>query len=68
MEFILATGKVMIYRTLLQIIGEIDFKQNDIKSKIIVPLDEYLGINKLPLKFQLRLWMKLLFGAKSIFI
>ena len=55
MEFILATGKVMIYRTLLQIIGEIDFKQNDIKSKIIVPLDEYLGINKLPLKFQLRL-------------
>lgn len=44
------TGKITIYRTVLQIVGDIDLEKHNLKSKLIVPLDEYLGIDKLPLK------------------
>ena len=44
------TGKITIYRTVLQIVGDIDLEKHNLKSKLIVPLDEYLGIDKLPFK------------------
>lgn len=64
-EFILITGKITIYRTILQIVNDIDLKKYDLKSKLIVPLDEYLGIDKLPFKVSTRAMVEIAFWGQN---
>lgn len=52
--------KIVIYRTILQIVGDIN-----LKSKLIVPLDEYLGINKLSFKVSIRAMIEIAFCSKN---
>jgi len=65
LEFILITGKVLFRRTILQIIGEIDLEQYDLKSRLIIPLDEYLGIDKLPFKISIRAMIEIAFWGQN---
>ena len=54
---------------MLQIVGDIDLEKYNLKSKLIVPLDEYLGIDKLPFKVSLKMMMEIAFwGSKSTII
>lgn len=59
------TGKITIYRTVLQIVGDIDLEKHNLKSKLIVPLDEYLGIDKLPFKASLKMMMEIAFLGQN---
>ena len=59
------TGKITIYRTVLQIVGDIDLEKHNLKSKLIVPLDEYLGIDKLPFKASLKMMMEIAFWGQN---
>lgn len=59
------TKKITIYRTILQIIGDIDLEKYDLKSKLIVPLDEYLGINKLPFKVSMKAMIEIAFWGQN---
>ena len=54
-----------IYRTILQIIGEINLDDFDIKSKIVVPFDEHLGIDKLPFKVSIRAMIEFAFWGQN---
>lgn len=65
MEFILITKKIIIYRTILQIVGDIDLEEYNIKSKLIVPLDEYLRIDKLPFKISIRAMIEIAFWGQN---
>ncbi len=65
LEFILITGKITIYRTVLQIIGNIDLEEYNLKSKQIVPLDEYLGIDKLPFKVSIKAMIEIAFWGQN---
>ena len=49
---------------MLQIVGDIDLEKHNLKSKLIVPLDEYLGIDKLPFKASLKMMMEIAFWVK----
>lgn len=60
-EFILLTGKITISRTILQIVGTINLEDYNLKSKLIIPLDEYLGIDKLPFKVSIKAMIKIAF-------
>lgn len=64
-EFILVTGKISIYRTVLQIVGDIELKKYNLRSKLIVPLDEYLGIDKLPFKVSIRAMIEISFWGQN---
>ena len=59
------TGKITIYRTVLQIVGDIDLEKHNLKSKLIVPLDEYLGIDKLPFKVSLKMMIEIAFWGQN---
>lgn len=59
------TKKITIYRTILQIIGDIDLEKYNLKSKLIVPLDEYLGIDKLPFKVSKNAMIEIAFWAQN---
>lgn len=59
------TKKITIYRTILQIIRDIDLEKYDLKSKLIVPLDEYLGINKLPFKVSMKAMIEIAFWGQN---
>ena len=59
------TGKITIYRTVLQIVGDIDLEKYNLKSKLIIPLDEYLGIDKLPFKVSLKMMMEIAFWGQN---
>ncbi len=65
MTLVLITGKVIIRRTVLQIMGDINFEQYKLKSKSIIPLDEYLGINKLPFKISIRAMIEIAFWGQN---
>ena len=65
LELILLTGKITIYRTTLQIVGNIDLENYDLKSRLIVPLDEYLGIDKLPFKVSIRAMIEIAFWGQN---
>ncbi len=65
LEIILITGKITIYRTVLQIIGDIDLKKYNLESKLIVPMDEYLGINRLPFKVSVRAMIEIAFWEQN---
>ncbi len=58
-------GKIEIYRTILQINDTIDLDKYNLKSKLIVPLDEYLGIDKLPFKASLKMMMEIAFWCQN---
>ncbi len=62
---VVITGKVMFKRTVLQIIGEIDLEKYNLKSKLIIPLDEYLGIDKLPFKISIRAMIEIAFWGQN---
>ncbi len=65
LDFILITGKISIYRTVLQIVDNIDLDKYNLKSKLIVPLDEYLGIDKLPFKVSIRALVEIAFWGQN---
>lgn len=65
MSFILITGKVIISRTILQITDEIDLENYQLKSKLVIPLDEYLGINKLPFKISIKAMIEIAFWGQN---
>lgn len=65
LEFILITGKITIYRTVLQIVGDINLKDYKQTSKNIVPLDECLGIDKLPFKVSIRAMIEIAFWGQN---
>ena len=50
---------------MLQIVGDIDLKKYNLKSKLIVPLDEYLGIDKLPFKVSIRAMIEIAFWGQN---
>jgi hypothetical protein len=56
---------VTIYRTVLQIVGDIDLKKYELKSKLIIPLDEYLGIDKLPFKVSIKAMIEISFWGQN---
>lgn len=56
---------MVINRTVLQIVGDIDFEQYNLKSKLIIPLDEYLGIDKLPFKVSIRAMIEIAFWGQN---
>ena len=59
------SGKIKIRRIVLQIVGDIDLEDYNLKSKLIVPLDEYLGINKLPFKVSIRAMIEIAFWGQN---
>lgn len=59
------TGKIVIYRTVLRIIGEIDLERYNLDSKSIIPLDIYLGIDKLPFKTSIRAMIEIAFWGQN---
>ena len=61
----LITGPIKIKRTILQIVGDINLKDYNLKSKLIVPLDEYLGIDKLPFKVSIRAMIEIAFWGQN---
>jgi len=65
LEFILITGKIIIYRTVLQIVGDIDLEKYHLKSRNIIPLDEYLGIDKLPFKISVRAMVEIAYWGQN---
>lgn len=54
-----------MYRTILQIIGDINLKQYKLKSKLVIPLDEYLGIDKLPFKVSIKMMIEIAFWGQN---
>lgn len=50
---------------MLQIVGDIDLEKYNLKSKLIIPLDEYLGIDKLPFKVSLKMMMEIAFWGQN---
>lgn len=54
-----------IYRTVFQIVGNIDLEKYNLKSKQIIPLDEYLGINKLPFKVSIKAMVEIAFWSQD---
>lgn len=50
---------------MLQIIGDIDLKKYNLKSKLIVPLDEYLEIDKLPFKVSIKAMIEIAFWGQN---
>lgn len=58
-------GNIIINRTVLQIVGDIDLNKYNLKSKLIVPLDEYLGIDKLPFKVSLKMMIEIAFWGQN---
>ena len=58
-------GNIIINRTVLQIVGDIDLNKHNLKSKLIVPLDEYLGIDKLPFKVSLKMMIEIAFWGQN---
>ena len=59
------TGKITIYRTVLQIKGNINLEDYTLKSRNIVPLDEYLKIDKLPFKISIRAMIEIAFWGQN---
>ena len=49
----------------MQIIDDIKLKDYNLKSKLIVPLDEYLGIDKLPFKVSIRAMIEIAFWGQN---
>lgn len=45
--------------------GDIDLKKFHLKSKLIVPLDEYLGIDKMPFKVSIRAMIEIAFWGQN---
>ena len=54
-----------IYRTVLQIINDINLDDYNLKSKLIVPLDEYLCIDKLPFKISVKAMIEIAFWGQN---
>ena len=50
---------------MLQIVGDINLKDYNLTSKNIVPLDEYLGIDKLPFKVSIRAMIEIAFWGQN---
>ncbi len=44
--------------------GEINLEQYNLKSRLIIPLDEYLGIDKLPFKISIRAMIEIAFWGQ----
>ena len=65
LDFVLITGKVTIYRTVPQIVGDIDLDNYALKSKLIVPLDEYLRTDRLPFKVSIRAIIEIVFWGQN---
>ncbi len=59
------TGKLTFYRTILRIKGDINLADYNITSKSIIPLDEYLGINKLPFKVSVRAMVEIAYWGQN---
>lgn len=59
------SGNTTINRTILQIVGNIDLDKYGLKSKLIVPLDEYLGIDKLPFKVSIKAMIEIAFWGQN---
>ena len=59
------SGKIKIRRIVLQIVSDINLEDYNLKSKLIVPLDEYLGINKLPFKVSIRAMIEIAFWGQN---
>ena len=49
----------------MQIVDDINLKDYNLKSKLIVPLDEYLGIDKLPFKVSIRAMIEIAFWGQN---
>lgn len=49
----------------MKIVGDIDLEKYDLKSKIIIPLDEYLGINNLPFKVSIKAMIEIAFWGQN---
>ena len=49
----------------MQIIDDINIKNYGLKSKLIVPMDEYLGIDKLPFKVSIRAMIEIAFWGQN---
>ena len=54
-----------IYRTVLQIVGNINLEDYNLKSRLIVPMDEYLGIDKLPFKVSIKAMIEIAFWGQN---
>ena len=50
---------------MLQIVDDIDLEKHNLKSKLIVPLDEYLRIDKLPFKVSLKMMIEIAFWGQN---
>ena len=49
----------------MQIVDNINLKDYNLKSKLIMPLDEYLGIDKLPFKVSIRAMIEIAFWGQN---
>ncbi len=49
----------------MQIVGDIDLEKFNLKSKLLYPLDEYLGIDKLPFKVSIRAMIEIAFWGQN---
>ena len=49
----------------MQIVSDINLEDYNLKSKLIVPLDEYLGIDKLPFKVSIRAMIEIAFWGQN---
>ncbi len=58
-------GKVEINRTILRITNDIELKDYDLKSKEIIPFDEFLGIDKLPFKITKEMMVEMAFCGQN---
>ena len=61
----MVTGKIKINRTILRIVGEINLENYGLKSKSIIPLDEYLCIDKLPFKVSIKAMIEIAFWGQN---
>ena len=49
----------------MQIVSDINLEDYNLRSKLIVPLDEYLGIDKLPFKVSIRAMIEIAFWGQN---
>lgn len=50
---------------MLQIINDINLEDYNLKSKLMVPLDEYLCIDKLPFKISVKAMIEIAFWGQN---
>lgn len=63
--FITLHGRIDINRTILRITNDVNLDDYDLKSKEIIPFDEYLGIDKLPFKITKEMMVEMAFCGQN---